>query len=165
MKIEYLPNLGFSFNSKNIEWGNDRDSVRKKLGNKYKVDDRIIDLSDIYDGDESKNINQKRDLYSFGIFKKGKMVLNYDENNKINEIEIHSGIDISINSINLKFGINISNFINEFKKNKIEFLETEKGNYLFPKLKMVIANSESLGGNGNSLDYFYASSDISHLTE
>ena len=85
MKIEYLPNLGFLFNSKNIEWGNDRDSVRKKLGNKYKVDDRIIDLADVYDGDESKNINQKRDLYSFGILKKGKMVLNYDENNKINE--------------------------------------------------------------------------------
>ena len=41
----------------------------------------------------------------------------------------------------------------------------ESGNYLLSILKVTIANSESLGGDGTDLNYFYGALDISQLTE
>ena len=46
-----------------------------------------------------------------------------------------------------------------------EIVELEEGNYLFKNLKISISNSESSGGEGNALSYFYASHNIDHLLE
>lgn len=165
MDIEYLPNKGFLLNSVKIEWNTERNSVREKIGNKHKEDDRTIDIAQFFDGDESMNILQKRDVYENLNSKNDMLFLNYDKNNKLRELEVHSGFNILIDNIRLDFGNEISDFIKQFQIKGIEYSETEKGNYLLPKLKITIADSESMGGNGTGLSYFYATSDISHLTE
>ncbi|MCK8481710.1 hypothetical protein [Psychroserpens algicola] len=165
MNIEYLPNKGFTINSVKIEWNSKRNTVREKLGNKHKEDDNIIDMAQFFDGDESMNIHQKRDVYENLNSKNNMLFLNYDKDNNLKELEVHSGFSILIDNIRLDFGKDISNFIKQFQKNGIEYSETEKGNYLLPKLKITIADSESMGGEGTGLYYFYATSDISHLME
>lgn len=111
------------------------------------------------------NIHQKRDLYENLNSDNDMLFLNYDKDGKLKELEVHSGFDILVNNIRLDFGNEILFFLNQFQKNGLEHFETEKGNYLLPQLKMTIADSESMGGNGTGLSYFYATSDISHLTE
>ena len=165
MDIEYLPNKGFILNSVKFEWNNKRGSVRGKLGMKHKEDDKIIDVADFFDGDESMNIHQKRDVYENLNSKKDVLFLNYDKENRLRDLEVHYGFDIIIDNIRLKFGTEISDLIEQFKKNGIEYSELEKGNYFLPKLKITIADSKAMGGVGNELSYFYGTSDISHLTE
>ncbi|WP_303317329.1 hypothetical protein Q4Q34_01390 [Flavivirga abyssicola] len=165
MDIEYLPNKGFILNSVKIEWNDERNTVREKIGNRHKEDDKTIDVAQFFEGDESMNIHQKRDVYENLNSKNDILFLNYNKDNKLKELEVHSGFDILIDNIRLGFGNEISDFINQFQKNGIEYSETEKGNYLLKKLKILIADSESMGGNGTRLSYFYATSDISHLAE
>lgn len=165
MNIEYLINEGFIFNSIKIEWNNDRNSVREKFKNKHKEADKIIEIAHFFEGNENMNIHQKRDIYENLNSKNDILFLNYDKDDKLRELEVHSGFDILINNIQLVFGNEISDFLNQFQKIGIEYSETEKDSYLLPKLKMTIADSESMGGNGTGLSYFYASYEISHLTE
>ena len=67
--------------------------------------------------------------------------------------------------ITLTFGNDISELIKEFKKHSYTPTVAKKGEYFFESLKMVIANSESMGGEGNGLDYFYAGADVSHVID
>ncbi len=102
-----------------------------------------------------ENMNTDKDM----------LFLNYDQNNKLTELEVHYGFDVLIDNVRLQFGKEISDFIRQFHKLGIEHSEIESGDYIFPKLKMTIADNESMGGNGTGLSYFYGTSDISHLTE
>ncbi|WOD43464.1 hypothetical protein [Hwangdonia lutea] len=165
MDIEYLPNKGFILNSVEIQWNEERNSVREKIRKKYKEDDKTIDVAQFFDGDESMNIHQKRDVYENQKSENDLLFLNYDKDGKLRDLEVHSGFDILIDNIRLNFGNEILDVINKFNEKGIQHIETEKGNYLLAKLKITIANSKSMGGNGNGLSYFYATSDISHLTE
>ena len=165
MNLEYLPNQGFIINSIKIEWNLERDSVRKHLENKHKSDDRIIDLAQFFDGDKSKNIDQKRDIYKNVYSENDSFFLSYDQNNLLMELEVHSGFDIMMDGVKLEFGNEILDFIKKFENKGFEWTEMESGNYLLPKLKANIANSESLGGDGKGFGYFYGALDISHLTE
>lgn len=165
MNLEYLPNQGFIINSVKIEWNLERVSVRKRLENKHTSDDRLIDVAEFFDGDKSKNINLKRDIYENLYSENDSFFLSYDQNNLLMELEVHSGFDIILDGIKLEFGNEILDFIKKFQNKGIEWTEMESGNYLLPILKANIANSESLGGDGTGLRYFYGASDISHLTE
>jgi len=165
MTIDYLSNIGFTYNSSTIKWNEDRNSIRKIFGNKHREDDRTINVSEFYNGDESMNINQRRDVYENLNSKSDLLFLNYNQHNRLTELEVHFGYDILINNIKLEFGKEITEFIKLFGNSKIEYSETETGNYILPKLKIAIANDEAMGGNGNGLSYFYGTSDISHLTE
>jgi hypothetical protein len=156
--VHYLPNEGFKIESKEIRWGQKRNLIRQILGEEFKQDDGIIDNSQFFDGDTSYNINYRRDLYQ--NFK-----TSYDENDFLTELEIHQGIDISVVGITLTFGNDISKLIKEFKKHSYTPTVAKKGEYFFESLKMVIANSESMGGEGNGLDYFYAGADVSHVID
>jgi len=163
--IEYIPDVGFIINSTKIEWKNDRQNVRTELKLKYRTEDKTIDIAQFFDGDESMNITQKRDVYENVKSKNELLFLNYDNENNLRDLEVHSGYDILIDNIRLEFGKKISDLIKQFQKNGIECTETEKGNYFLPKLKISIADNASMGGKGTELSYFYASSDVGHLTE
>jgi hypothetical protein len=165
MDLEYLPNQGFIINSIKIEWNLERDSVRNRLGNKHKSDDRIIDVAEFFDGDKSKNIDQKRDIYESLYSQDDSFFLSYDQNNLLTELEVHSGFNIILDGVKLEFGNEIMDYIKKFQIKGIEWTEMENGNYLLPILKANIANSELLGGDGTGLGYFYGALDISHLTE
>ena len=165
MNLEYLPNQGFILNSVKIEWNLERDTVRKRLGNKHKSDDQIIDVAEFFDGDESKNIDQKRDIYESFYSEDDSFFLSYDQNNLLMELEVHSGFDIILDGIKLEFGNEILDYVKKFQMKGIEWTEIESGNYLMPILKANIMHSESLGGDGTGLRYFYGALDIGHLTE
>ena len=159
MDIEYLPNKGFIIDSVYIEWNTERDSVREKLGNKHQDDDKVIDVAEFFDGDESMNIHQKRDVYK-NLHSKGDILfLNYDKDNRLKELEVHYGFDIITENIRFNFGTEISHLLKYFEKIGIKYSELDNGNFI------TIANSESMGGEGTGLSYFYATSDISHLTQ
>lgn len=165
MNLEYLPNKGFIINSVKMEWNQDRDSIRKCLDNKHKADDQIIDMAQFFEGDESKNIDQKRDIYQSLYSENDSLFLSYDQNNLLAELEVHNGFVILIQGVRLEFGKEIMVFIKQFEIKGIEWIEIDSGNYFLPKYKISIAHSESLGGDGTCLSYFYGALDVSHLRE
>ncbi len=67
--------------------------------------------------------------------------------------------------IKLKFEKDINDNVNALTKLSNNVREIEAGNFLFPDLKLTIADKESLGGEGHEMGYFYASTDISHFEE
>lgn len=165
MKIEILPNEGFKLNSDIFRWNDDRKSVRHKLKNQHKEDDNVIEMSQFFDGDTSHDIDQKRDVYQDLSGMKNYFFLSYDKDNFLNELEIHWGIKVWIDNIELELEKNINIYLNQLNSKGYDFKEIEQGNYLFEKLKITIADSESIGGDGNGLSYLYSGQNIEHLIE
>ena len=158
MIIRYLPNIGFTIENKEIKWEQKRDLTRRNLAREFKQDDGMIDNSQFFDGDTSYNISYRHDLY-----KDFKTI--YDENDCLTQLEIYQGIDILIHGITLTFGADINESINEFERHNYFAVVAKPGEFFFENLKMVIANSESMGGEGNGLAYFYAGVDVSHVID
>lgn len=165
MTLEILPNKGFKLNSDIFNWSEERESVRQKLKNRHKEDDRLIKMSQFFEGDTSHDIDQKRDIYKDINGMKNYFFLNYDKNNLLSELEIHWGIKILIDDIEMEFEKDINTYLNQLNSNGFDFKEIERGNYLFEKLKITIADSESTGGEGNGLSYLYLGESIEHLIE
>ncbi len=164
-KIQILSNEGIIINDVNLLWNSDRNDIRNLLNLKYKENDTFIDFSTYFDGDSSHNIHQKRDVYK-KIFSKNDLVfLIYDKENKLRELEIHSGYRIVLDDIEFRFNRDIKEYLNIFKNKQIIYKEIEEGNYFFEKLKIVIADNEAMGGDGHNLAYFCVSSDVNHLIE
>ena len=165
MKLKYIPNIGFQIGSDKFNWNEDRISVRNKLQNQHKDDDRVIEMAEFFGGDKSHNIEQRRDIYqdiNNGI---NYFFLSYDKDDTLSELEINWGIEISVKEIQLQFEKDINIYLKEFERIGEKYSKTEEGNYLYENLKMTIADSESMGGEGTGLSYFYGSKDIQHLIE
>jgi hypothetical protein len=158
MTIHYLPDLGFKIESKEIKWGDKRDLVRQNLTEEFQQDDGTIDNSQFFDGDTSYNIIYRRDLYK--NFK-----TTYNKDDCLTELEVHQEVDVLVSGITLIFGKDISEFTNQFKKLNYNPTVVKEGEFFFESLKMVIATSQSMGGEGNGLDYFYAGKNVSHVIE
>ncbi|WP_299149831.1 hypothetical protein [uncultured Dokdonia sp.] len=165
MKIEILPNKGFKLNSDIIHWNDDRKSVRHNLKNQHKEDDNVIELSQFFDGDTSHNIDQKRDVYKDINGTENFFFLNYDKDNLLSELELHYGIKVMIYNIKLEFEKDINICLKQLSSKGYEFKEIEQRNYLFEKLKITIADSTSIGGDGTELSYLYSGRTIEHLIE
>ena len=165
MTIEYIPNTGFKVNSVLFTWNDTRNAIRGNLNLKHKADDRVIDLAKYWDGDESKNIKQRRDIYEDYGGAKNYFFLNYSEDDTLEALEFHEGATIVIEGVEFNFEQDIDDCVDRLDKIDSEKVALEEGSYLFKNLKITIANSESMGGEGNGLGYFYASRDISHLIE
>ena len=103
--------------------------------------------------------------YFFQKKAKNYFFLNYNEDNKLQSIEIHGGIDVKIKNFTLEFKKDITIALKSLSAISENYSEVEDGNYVFEDLKMAIATSESMGGDGNGLDYFYASNDIEHMID
>ncbi|WP_299888265.1 hypothetical protein [uncultured Lacinutrix sp.] len=165
MKIEILPNEGFKFNSDIFYWNDDRKLVREKLKNQHKEDDKLIEMPQFFNGDTSYDIDQKRDVYQDTSGTKNCFLLSYDKDNQLIELEVHSGIKVWIDNIALEFEKDIKIYLNQLNSKGYDFKEVEQGNYLFEKLKITIADSESIGGDGNGLSYLYSGQSIEHLID
>lgn len=165
MKIEYIPNIGFNIESLTFLWGQSRSEIREKLNYKYDEDDKIIKISDFLEGDISFNIKQKRDIYQNISNEKNYFFLNYNEENKLSEIEVHWGMTILTKGIELNFETDIDECLKLLESIGENYTEIDEGNFLFQNLKMTISSSESIGGEASRLSYFYASKDIEHLIE
>lgn len=165
MTIEYIPTSGFIIDSFSFNWSDPRELIREKLNQKHKEDDRVIELAKYFDGDVSQNIHQYRDIYENYKAAENYFFLSYDENGLLSEVEIHWGISIKVYDQILIFDTPIQIFLDNLSLYDDTTHETEEGNYLLPKLKMSIATSEAMGGNGDGLSYFYAGKNIDHLIE
>ncbi|MFL1896689.1 hypothetical protein ACJRPK_13360 [Aquimarina sp. 2-A2] len=165
MKIEILPHEGFKLNSDIFRWNDDRKSVRQKLKNQHKEDDKVIEMSEFFDGDTSHDIDQKRDVYQDISGTKNYFFLSYDKDNTLSELEVHWGLKVWIDNIELVFEKDINIYLNQLNSKGYDFKEIEQGNYLFEKLKITISDSESSGGDGNGLSYLYSGQSIEHLIE
>ncbi|MEI9957794.1 MAG: hypothetical protein WDM90_16185 [Ferruginibacter sp.] len=137
----YFPNEGISLNQIKIYWGDYRFDIQQLLHNKHSKSDSV----------------SKRDIYYNFNGEENYFFLNYDEKNLLIEVEIHNGILISINNILLKFGTDFQTAVSLLKNVSADNVETSAGEYLFKDLKLTISNSESMGGEGDNLAYFYCS--------
>lgn len=165
MKIKVIPNKGLIIDKKEFNWGDNRFTLREYLKNQHKEDDNIFNMSEFFEGDTSYDIIQKRDIYHNINNSKNYFFLNYDNEEKLDSLEVHEGIIISINNTELSFEKDIDENFKLLKSIDASCKIIEDGNFLFVNLKITIANSESMRGNGNRLSYFFTSRSIEHLIE
>ena len=165
MNIEYIIDEGFIINGKKFRWGNDRISLRENLNNQHKEEDYFFENSLFFDGDKSYDLFQKRDIYRDINSEKNLFFLNYDREENLESLEVHSGIKILINDVELIFKKDIQDYLNQLNSLGEHYIETDEGGFLFKKIKITIASSKSKGGKGNGLSYFYAAKNIDHLVD
>lgn len=89
MRIIYFPNTGFQIDTTAFNWKEDRSSVRIKLQNTHKKDDRIIEMSEFFGGDTSHNMEQRRDIYKDIKGAVNYFFLSYDAADRLCELEVH----------------------------------------------------------------------------
>ncbi|MET0299288.1 MAG: hypothetical protein ABW036_05990 [Flavitalea sp.] len=163
MTLEYNPGSGFSFESFQFDWSTPRALIREKLNNTHKNDDKVIELAQYFDGDESHNIHQFRDIYENYNSSRNYFFLSYDKDGFLTEVEVHWGIPIKIHDQVLEFEAPLAQMVERLSLYDNTVKETEEGNYFFPKLKISVATGESMGGDGDGLSYFYAGKNVDHL--
>ncbi len=158
MTIQYFPNEGFKIADKEIKWGDRRNSIRQILTDEYEERNGTIDNSEFFNGDTSFNIDYRQDLYK-------NYKINYDKDDFVKELEVHQNADILVARVLLTFGTDISELLSKLER--INYLPTtvKEGEFFFEQLKMVIATSESMGGEGDGLNYFYAGADVTHVID
>ena len=165
MKIEYISDKGFILGTNSINWGDDRKMVREKLKNRHEEDDDIIEMAELFSNDLNHNTERRRDIYEDIDNEENYFFLSYDKESCLNELEVHWGINVQINDVEMEFEKDINIYLKQLKSKGYKYIELEKGTYLFNKLKITIADSESMGGDGKDLSYFYAGKNIEHLIE
>ena len=158
--ITYQPDKGVYIGDTLLLWGNDRQQVRTLLNDNYEIGDNVIDL-----GDPNQNIIQRRDIYKNYQEQDNFFFLNYDDNEQLTEVEVHHGINIEVAGITIDFSMDIVKAADLLGSISADNKRLSDGEYFFKNLKLTIASSESMGGEGNELSYFYCSKDVSHLID
>ncbi|HWZ04594.1 MAG TPA: hypothetical protein VNX40_13345 [Mucilaginibacter sp.] len=156
LTISYTPNIGVIINEAHLNWGAQRELVRKLLNSNYQVQDRVYD--DI-------GISQKRDIYKDYNGSNNFFFLNYDENNLLFELEVHAGADIMVGGVLLSFEKELSVIINDLQIISPLITKIRDGEYFFRDLQLTVSDQEAMGGEGNALGYFYCSVNTDHLIE
>ena len=163
--VTYQPDKSVSFGDTVLLWGTDRQQVRRLLNDNFKIADDVIDLSQYNNGDTSKNIIQRRDIYENYKGQENFFFLNFDSNDKLTEIELHHGFIIGIEDVEIDFSMDVEKVAELLTSISNDKKQPSDGEYLFEKLKLTIASSDAMGGEGNELSYFYCGKDITHLIE
>lgn len=107
-------------------------------------------------------IYQRRDIYKNVNSTENIFFLSYDENDLLNEIEVHNCDKIKVNDFVFDFNDEldfIASGLNNYS------LETRKGEgeYFFKDIKVTIMNKNQMGAEGGTLGYFYCAEDVTHL--
>jgi len=118
----------------------ERSFVRQMIGNAHKTDDKVIDLSLYFNGDESRNIHQRRDIYKQFKGFDNYFFLKYNRKDELIELEIHHGCKIEIMGIELSFNDNIKNALVSLQSISNKFKQLHPGDYYFEDLKLTIAD-------------------------
>jgi hypothetical protein len=163
--IKYQPELSISFGDIILSWKIARQVSRELLNCKFKTEDYHFDLNKYDNGVTSEIIKRRRDIYENYNGQQNFFFLNFDNNDKLTEIELHHGFVINIESVDIDFSMDIdkvAELLSSISNNKTKLSD---GEYFFEKLKLTIASSEAMGGKGSELAYFYCSMDTSHLIE
>lgn len=156
MKIKIDENTIY-MDSQKLSWGMEREAVRTCLKLPLEVHDEEFDFLD-------PPVLQKRDI--FGTYEKGSVYIfcNYDEQEKLNEFEIHLAGEVEIAGTTINFGEPVlQEYLSLSPQKKI--FRDEDGSLVLPELNITMASSEEMGGEGDGLDYIYFSNSIEHLGE
>ena len=160
--LTYFPDVGILLDKIKLDWGITRQKSRQLIDHDFKEDDRTFDFNSKGETDPNKIVHQKRDIYT-NLYKGDNLFfLNYDRDNLLCELEVHHGFDILTNNIEFTFNDTldkIARLLNAISKN---IIQNEDGELLLPDLKMSISNSEFMGGEGNTVSYFYCAANIEH---
>jgi len=161
----YKIHQGISIGNVELSWGAMRDDVRAELGVPKKVEDIVLDFGEDSTANRMSPVSQRRDIYRKLAGNSYYFFLNYDSNDRLMEFEVHEGLQIVVNSVILSIGMLMDKAIEGLKSLSSDLVELSDGVYFFKELRIVIASSKTFGGGGDSLVYFYCTSDISHLLE
>ena len=134
------------------------------LNDNFEISNNVIDLSKHNNGDTSHNIIQRRDIYTNFQGQDNFFFLNFDNEDKLRDIEIHHGLDIKINGKVITFSMDIEKVAELLDNISDDKKLLSDGEYFFKNLKLTIASSDAVGGDGKELSYFYCSKDVTHLT-
>lgn len=148
---EFIPGTGIKCDDVVIRFGMNKTDARNLLSNEQEFN---------YSRSESEdNYNEFQNTPTW-------FNLSYDDKNLLREIEFHSG-KLRYNEIALLGGDNdIIELVEQLQSLGFVFRKNEYGEGLLcEQLKAVIASAEDMGGDGDKCDYFYTSSDITHLLE
>ena len=161
----YQPGKGVSINNIMLLWGTNRQQVRMLLNGRFEIGDNVVGLSQYNTGDTSQNITQRRDIYKnykgFDNF----FFLNFDKNNRLTEVELHHGFNINIKGVSINFSMGIEKVIELLDSVSREKEQLSEGEYFYKTLRLTIASSNAMGGDGGELSYFYCGEDVTHLTD
>lgn len=158
MIFRYFPPDGMFIDEVKLDFGIPRKLVRSKLEATYQEDDQMIAIND----SNSEAIYQRRDLYQNFNGSEDFFILSYDQDDSLNEVEIHMCDKISVLDIAFDFDSPLDSIISDLAEYS-SITEQGRGDYLLRDLKIVVMDKEQMGSEGNSLGYFYCASDISHL--
>jgi hypothetical protein len=157
MVIQYLPSTEVLFDDILVAFSEDRKSVRKKLNRHYEEANETIELDE-----EAEPLNLRRDIY-FGVNSaEFHFFLNYDSKDLLIEIEVHQCEKLQVMNLKFDFNHELDMVALELSKYSRVTIISE-GEILFNDLKIVLSDKRKMGGEGNSIGYFYCASDISHL--
>lgn len=154
--ITYLQDQGLKLNSITISWGEDRLSIRNKLGRKYVCDDSDIDI-------EQEKIVRRKDFYMKNEEQDFYLVLSYSAEDMLEELELSGDFEISIQDVAISSNKSIWDTLPALDSLDASRIEIETEQFLYPKLKIAISSAESMGADGDNLHYFYCSNNIDHL--
>jgi hypothetical protein len=158
--LTYQPDKGVFIFDTLLMWGMDRQQVRALLTGKFEIGDDTIDF-----GDPNQNIILRRDIYKNYHGQENLFFLNYDENEGLTEVEIHYGLSINVAGIVIDFSMDTEKAADLLNGISGETKQLSTGEYFFRDLKLTIASSNVMCGDGNKLSYFYCSKDVSHLVD
>lgn len=163
--LTYQPDKSISFGDLLLLWGTDRNQIRQLLNDNFEISNNVIDLSKYNNGDTSQNIIQRRDIYRNFQGQDNFFFLNFDNEDKLRDIEIHHGLDININGKVINFSMDIEKVAELLDNISDDKKLLSDGEYFFKDLKLTIASSDAMGGDGKELSYFYCSKDVTHLID
>jgi hypothetical protein len=158
--LTYQPDEGVFIDDRSFLWGSNRQQVRKLLNNKFEIDDNVIDL-----GDSTQKLIQRRDIYKNYQDQDNFFFLNFDESEQLTEVEVHHGLIINVAGVIIDFSMDIEKAADLLDTISSGTKRFSDGTYFFKDLKLTIASSDAMGGDGNALSYFYCSKDVSHLID
>jgi hypothetical protein len=156
MIIEYLVPDKIAIDTIFIEFNEDRNSIRSKIGEDFKEDNQVIQFG------ENEPIIQRRDIYQNIYSSDNFFFLGYDSNDLLSEVEIHHCSKIKVLDVLFGFEDEVDSVVSRLEKHS-SVTEKGEGEYFFKDLKIVIMDAQSMGGEGSSLGYFYCATDVSHL--
>jgi hypothetical protein len=160
--LTYLPNFGITITDIKLNWGMSRQKVRELVNSAYTEADETVNLNEEGESDSNQILTQKRDIYANLFLEDNLLFLNYDNDNLLKEVEIHHGIDILIDKIKITFRDTLDDAEISLKTISDDIVRTEEGELLIANLKMSLADSEFMGGEGNILSYFYCAENVEH---
>ena len=158
MTIIYLAAKKITFDGVIIEFKEEREVIRSKLGKGYTEDNQVIQIGE----SDTDLIYQRRDIFKNLNLTDNFFFLGYDRNDLLNEVEVHDCDTIKVNDFAFGFDDELDYVASELAKYS-SVRKNGDGEYFFKDIKVSIMDKNKMGGKGSTLGYFYCAEDVSHV--